>query len=168
MVKKLSCTMLPIMHPLSFIFITFWRLPYPITIFHAIDPISLKYFSVVPMKNPCSWTQSIFKLTDEDTIYISLISINFDIILEVSLKYLFLADVYSFPWLSICLKLSKIYPIISSLYLKFFASNELLQVKLFVHHNILLQIQCVLWLLWYPKLSIRQNWSPSFSQFVQQ
>ena len=91
-VLKLSFSFLSIIFPLSFIIVSFWGSPNSETIFHPIFPISFEYFSIIPMIGTIPFPLSIHKPPSIDTINISFRTLNWNILIILSLKNFFLCN----------------------------------------------------------------------------
>ena len=105
-------SMLSIELPFSFVKISFWRLPYSISVFCSISPLSFENLAIIPFKSSKPFSYSIYKLTAIDTINVLLASLDLNIAVIFSLENGLLGDHYSFSMFLLINNLTKIHSII--------------------------------------------------------
>lgn len=104
-----SLSMLPIQEPTTFIWITFRRLPYTMSVFRPQFPISFKNLSIIPQELAVSMPHTIDELSDVHTVNVSFTTWHFDTIFVNTLENLLRGNKQGFTmFLIITLSLTKI------------------------------------------------------------
>ena len=136
---KNTLSLLPIIFPHPYIWISLRWSPCSLPIFHSVFPVSLKNLTIIAFKSPKPWSNTIHISSFIYPINIPFKTLNFYIFFIISLEYLFGSNIESTSMFSLhFINTSKVYFIITPdnlkiwLFDQFFYTKILIQWSMFV------------------------------------